>query len=307
MIDDDTLVFLENAREHGKKIGLVQGSWDLFHIGHLRYLQAAKDACDILVVGVDSDEKIRKRKGEGRPIIPEGERMEFIQRLGVADAVVLKPADAPKWALIKRINPDVLICIAENYTDDEATELLEYCDELKVLPRQASTSTSDKIRKILISNGVDIHHYDPTELRDEYCPVVACCKWEGEWVVGTNIIDTGIMPQDIHARSELFYNTVEHAEINLLKKLDRYVQDLGKVIIHTTLFPCDRCMKVLIDKGVKEIHYIYDHPEKGWSKRSHKLAQEYGVHTVCTSEQLVLFNSKEPRLGNDEIPTWLSL
>ena len=56
-------------KEQGKKIGLVQGSWDLFHIGHLRYMKKAKELCDYLIVGMDSDEKIRLRKGPSRPII----------------------------------------------------------------------------------------------------------------------------------------------------------------------------------------------------------------------------------------------
>ena len=53
---------LEKARSEGKKIGLVQGSWDQFHIGHLRYIKKAKENCDYLIVGVDSDAKIQKRK-----------------------------------------------------------------------------------------------------------------------------------------------------------------------------------------------------------------------------------------------------
>ena len=54
---------LEQARREGKKIGLVQGSWDQFHIGHLRYIKKAKANCDYLIIGVDSDAKIQKRKG----------------------------------------------------------------------------------------------------------------------------------------------------------------------------------------------------------------------------------------------------
>ena len=74
---------LEQARKDKKRIGLVMGSWDQCHIGHIRYLKRAKEECDYLIVGVDSDEKIRKRKGPNRPLIPEDERYDTIKELGV--------------------------------------------------------------------------------------------------------------------------------------------------------------------------------------------------------------------------------
>ena len=57
---------LNRARAEGKKIGLVQGSWDQFHIGHLRYIKKAKENCDYLIIAIDSDEKIQARKGKNR-------------------------------------------------------------------------------------------------------------------------------------------------------------------------------------------------------------------------------------------------
>ena len=72
---------LNKARLEGKKIGLVQGSWDQFHYGHLRYIKKAKENCDYLIVGLDSDAKIQKRKGKNRPLIPEDERYAMIKEL----------------------------------------------------------------------------------------------------------------------------------------------------------------------------------------------------------------------------------
>ena len=77
------------ARLQGKTIGLVQGSYDLFHLGHLRYLLKAKSLCDFLIVALDSDEKIRKRKGSGRPIIPEGERYDLLVCWGLWTELLL--------------------------------------------------------------------------------------------------------------------------------------------------------------------------------------------------------------------------
>ena len=74
---NELLEKVEEARVLGKKVGLVQGSWDLFHLGHLLYILKARELCDYLIIAMDSDEKIRKRKGAGRPIIPEKERYDF--------------------------------------------------------------------------------------------------------------------------------------------------------------------------------------------------------------------------------------
>lgn len=109
--------------------------------------------------------------------------------------------------------------------------------------------------------------------------MAAACFWNGQWVYASNQIDFTLPEYDVTNRTELFYDTVEHSEINLLKKLGKV-----KVLdtpIYITLFPCDKCMKVLADKGVKEIYYLEDHPERNWSKRSHALAEKKGIKTTC--------------------------
>lgn len=312
MIDEKLLHEVTNAREAGKKIGLVQGSWDLFHLGHLLYIKEARRLCDFLIIGMDDDEKIRKRKGANRPVIPLEERYKFIENLEIADAIVVKRLNEPKWELQKTIRPDVLIAIKENYSDEEITKLEEFCGRVAVLPRQSQSSTSDKIRKILLSNGgklmIEIDEKvaeaienmklrlglsqvmsEPLSLlfenikrsTDWVCPVATGCFWNDKWYFGVNQIDIRLPKHDIENRTELFYSTVEHADINLLKQLED-VEELN-VPIWTTLFPCDKCMKVFNDKGVKEIYYLEDHPEKNWSKRSHELAKKYGIKTTQIS------------------------
>lgn len=315
MLDSKFLENVSAARRDGKSIGLVQGSWDLFHLGHLRYILKARGLCDFLIIAMDSDEKIRKRKGPTRPVIPERERFEFISLLGIADEIVVKAVDEPKWHLIKTVKPDVLIAIKENYTDEQVEKLEKICGRVAVLPRQAKTSTSDKIRQITIASrmkkveGVEekvakaaagmkkrINYSkempEPVpgllkELRkstDDVCPTAAACFWNGQWVFGTNQIDFTIPEYDIQNRTELFYDTVEHAEINLLKKLGK-VNTLENTPFYVTLFPCDHCMKVLANKGVKEIYYLEDHPDRSWSTRSHALAEKKGIKTVCLVEK----------------------
>ena len=170
-MDENWLAKVKIARKNEQKIGLVQGSWDLFHLGHLRYILKARARCDFLVIAMDSDEKIRKRKGPTRPVIPEKERYDFISMLNIADAVVIKQVDEPKWNLIKTIKPDVLIAIKETYSDEDIERLGKWCGEVAVLPRQAKTSTSDKIRQITLSSrlkkvdGIEDNAVSYTHLR----------------------------------------------------------------------------------------------------------------------------------------------
>ena len=315
---------LEKARSEGKKIGLVQGSWDQFHIGHLRYIKKAKANCDYLIVGVDSDAKIQKRKGKNRPLIPEKERYEMIKELGVAkinhyepgksiaDDIVIKSVDEKKWELIKQVRPDVLITITENYTNEEYNELTKICDSVLVLPRQAETSTSDKLRKKLIANMSDkvedfeeklnkaindtIERLKLNEKEEEpfiemknhlndstdwQSPVVAAAKVNDKWYFGANQCDQNLSKKDLNERNELFYSTVEHAEINLLKR----ISDIGTIdTVYVSLFPCDKCMKTMIDKGIKKIYYLEDHLERNWSKRSHELANKKEIELINLNE-----------------------
>ena len=84
--------------------------------------------------------------------------------------------------------------------------------------------------------------------------------------------------RDIEERTELFYSTIEHGEINLLKAIEG--ARLGGIPVYSVLFPCDQCMKTLIDKGMRTIYYLEDHPERNWSKRSHAKAEKAGVRTI---------------------------
>jgi D-glycero-beta-D-manno-heptose 1-phosphate adenylyltransferase len=142
--------YFTQLRQNGVKIVLTQGVFDLIHIGHARYCAEASQQGDVLIVGVDSDEKVRKRKGPDRPVVPQAERMEMLTRLKGVDHVVLKPIDRPKWELIKLIKPDVLVATAQTYTDEEIDQLKEFCKEVVVLKPLATTSTSAKIRLLQI-------------------------------------------------------------------------------------------------------------------------------------------------------------
>src|SRR5215210_599108 len=133
----------------GYRVVLTSGSFDLIHLGHVKYLVRAKEFGGVLVVGVDSDAKIRSRKGEDRPMVPEQERLELLAHQRPVDLIYLKDDDDGRWDLIKAVRPHVLVVSEDSsYTDEEQRELLEYCERIEVLERQASVTTSERIRQM---------------------------------------------------------------------------------------------------------------------------------------------------------------
>ncbi|NCN82393.1 MAG: adenylyltransferase/cytidyltransferase family protein [Candidatus Pacebacteria bacterium] len=151
-------------RKQNKRIVLTQGTFDMLHIGHARYLEEAKSQGDVLIVGVDSDAKVRARKGPDRPIVPEDERQEMLSHLRSVDHVVLKPECAGRWELIKLVCPDVLIATTKTYNDAELAELKQYCKKVVVLEPMATTSTSAKLRLVQVGAAKKIEKTLSTKL-----------------------------------------------------------------------------------------------------------------------------------------------
>ena len=145
---DGVQTLVDQYRKKGKKIVLTQGSFDMLHIGHGRYLTTAKTYGDVLFVGIDSDKKIQKRKGPDRPVVPENERLEMVTYITAVDHAVIKELHQPKWELIRIIKPDVLSATAETYTSKHISELEKICGKVVVLDPMATTSTSAKLRLV---------------------------------------------------------------------------------------------------------------------------------------------------------------
>lgn len=92
-------------RRAGARVTLANGCFDLLHVGHVRYLHAAKEFGDRLVVAVNSDASVKTLKGEGRPLMPAEERAEILAALADVDAVVIFPENDVR-AIIREIRPD---------------------------------------------------------------------------------------------------------------------------------------------------------------------------------------------------------
>jgi rfaE bifunctional protein nucleotidyltransferase chain/domain len=93
-------------RKAGDSITLANGCFDLLHVGHIRYLHAAKRLGGRLIVAINSDDSVRALKGEGRPLMPAEERAEILSALADVDAVVIFPQRDVR-ALIRELRPDV--------------------------------------------------------------------------------------------------------------------------------------------------------------------------------------------------------
>lgn len=94
------------ARAAGKAIVFANGAFDLLHVGHVRYLEAARREGDWLAVGVNSDASVARAKGPSRPVLPEGDRAEIVAALRCVDAVVIFSEDSPA-ELIAALRPEV--------------------------------------------------------------------------------------------------------------------------------------------------------------------------------------------------------
>ncbi len=142
-------------KELGLKVVLTSGTWDLFHVGHAEYLERAKELGDLLIVGVDSDKKVKLRKGPHRPVVPQTERINILCHLRHVDVVTLKPHDEKPNSLIKLVRPDILVM--SKTTKHQAADIKEkqkYVGKVILLQPQAATSTSAKVR-LLHTSGAD--------------------------------------------------------------------------------------------------------------------------------------------------------
>lgn len=136
-------------RRKGARIVLANGCFDLFHVGHIRYLAGAKALGDVLIVGINSDEQVRKLKGENRPFMPAGERAEIVSALKFVDYVTV--FDEPTVTeLIRAVRPD-FHAKGTDYTTDSVPEreiVKEYGGRVAIVGDPKDHSSTDLIQKV---------------------------------------------------------------------------------------------------------------------------------------------------------------
>jgi D-glycero-beta-D-manno-heptose 1-phosphate adenylyltransferase len=154
---DELKRFTKAHKELGNRIVCTIGSWDMLHIGHLRYLNRAKEQGDVLIVGVDSDRGIKLYKNPLRPIIPEHERMEMLSYQNCVDYITLidDVDEKGRWeyTLIKKVPIDVFITVdGDSYTPEQRKIIEKHCGEMVALPRQAETTSTTNIVQNIVKN-----------------------------------------------------------------------------------------------------------------------------------------------------------
>ena len=97
---------VEGLKKQGKTIGFANGCFDLLHVGHIRYLKDAKANCDILIVALNTDESVKRLKGEGRPRTPLSERLEIMEAIEFVDYLTYFGEDTVEQTL-RIIKPDI--------------------------------------------------------------------------------------------------------------------------------------------------------------------------------------------------------
>jgi len=158
-LHDSKIVTREGLKRHvtqwradGEKITLANGCFDLLHVGHIRYLHAAKQLGGRLIVAINSDESVRSLKGQGRPLMPAGERAEILAALSDVDAVVVFP-EADVRALVREIHPDIH-AKGTDYTADSVPErdtVIECGGRVEIVGDPKDHSATDIIRNRLES------------------------------------------------------------------------------------------------------------------------------------------------------------
>jgi rfaE bifunctional protein nucleotidyltransferase chain/domain len=136
-------------KAEGKTIVLANGCFDLFHVGHIRYLRGARAKGDILVVAINSDASVRKLKGRGRPILSQRERAEILSAFSFVDYVtVFEQANVEK--VLVALKPDVHVK-GSDYTEETVPEkdtVRRYGGQVAIAGGPKIRNTSDIIKKI---------------------------------------------------------------------------------------------------------------------------------------------------------------
>ncbi len=142
------------ARARGQRIVLANGCFDLLHVGHVRYLQAARRLGDLLIVGVNSDAAVRALKGEGRPILPAEERAEIVAAFACVDYVVIFD-DVTVAPLLEALRPDVH-AKGTDYTPETVPEreiVRGYGGRVAIVGDEKCHSSRDVIARIRQANA----------------------------------------------------------------------------------------------------------------------------------------------------------
>ena len=145
----DLLSRLAAARQTGQSVAFANGCFDLLHVGHIRYLAAAAQEADLLIVAVNDDDSVKTLKGQGRPVLSAADRAELVAALRVVDYVVVFP-EPTVGPLLEAIRPDVH-CKGTDYTLDSVPErdvVRAYGGRIAIVGDPKDHSTRDLLARL---------------------------------------------------------------------------------------------------------------------------------------------------------------
>ena len=136
-------------RDRQQTVVFTNGCFDILHAGHVRYLTEAKKLGDILIVGLNSDDSVRKLKGEGRPVNQATDRAEVLEGLRAVDQVVVFEEDTAE-EMVRQLQPDVYVKGGDYSIDrlPESSIVASYGGRTVLVPMVEGRSTSNVIRKL---------------------------------------------------------------------------------------------------------------------------------------------------------------
>ena len=139
----------EQYRWERKTVVFTNGCFDILHAGHVRYLTAARELGDILIVGLNSDASVRKLKGEGRPVNPAADRAEVLAGLRAVDHVVIFSEDTAE-DLVRRLQPDIYVKGGDYSLDrlPESAIVAAYGGRTVLVPMVEGRSTTNVIQRL---------------------------------------------------------------------------------------------------------------------------------------------------------------
>ena len=142
--------FCEELRQQGKRIVFTNGCFDIIHAGHVRYLTTAKNFGDVLIVGLNTDESVRRLKGVTRPINNQNDRAEVLLALRAVDHVIFFGEETAE-ILISEVKPDVYVKGGDYALETlpEAVIVQSYGGRVEFVDMVAGRSTTSVIEKIL--------------------------------------------------------------------------------------------------------------------------------------------------------------
>jgi D-beta-D-heptose 7-phosphate kinase/D-beta-D-heptose 1-phosphate adenosyltransferase len=135
-------------RKSGRRVVFTNGVFDLFHVGHLRLLQAARALGDVLVVGINGDESARRLKGRARPVVPQFARAQIVAGARGVDLCAIFSQDDPR-ELLRLVHPDILVKGSEYALADVvgADLVTSWGGEVRLVPHISGWSSTRVVKK----------------------------------------------------------------------------------------------------------------------------------------------------------------